>query len=324
MQWARLRARLVALLGCLVLAGCSLAAPGDEHADLRLMVPNSPGGGYDTTARLAAQAMEQSGLTERVGVFNLQGASGAVGLARMAKERGNPDLIMMMGLGVVGAVVTTDPTAGLEDVTPIARLIDEPEIIVVPDDSAYGSLEDLLREWKRHPGAVRVGGGSAAGGPDHLATYLLADRLGIDVDEVSYTRYDGGGPLLAALLSGEVDVAVSGVAEYTEQIGDGPVRVLAVTSREELPRLRARTLREQGVDFSFANWRGLVAPPGLTPQQTERLRRLVRRLHASPEWRRTARAHGWSDAYLDGRAFGRFLVRQDRQVTRALTELGVD
>jgi len=309
---------------CLLSAGCTVAAPAGEHVDLRIMVPNAPGGGYDTTARLAAQVLEDTELTERIEVFNLHGASGAVGLARMAKESGNPDLVMMMGLGVVGAVVTTEPTATFEDVTPIARLMSEPEIIVVPDDSPFRTLDDLVDAWRAGPSRIEVGGGSAPGGPDHLAPYLLADTLGIPVDEVSYSRYDGGGPLLAALLTGEVDFGVSGVAEYTDQFGTGPVRVLAVTSRQRLPGLDAPTLREQGVPFHFVNWRGLVAPPGLTDLQTADLRRLVTRMHESTAWRRAATTHGWTDAFLSGRPFGRFLAAESRRVRTLLGDLGID
>jgi putative tricarboxylic transport membrane protein len=309
---------------CLVAAGCSLTAPADEHDDLRIMVPNAPGGGYDTTARLAAQVLEDSGLTERIEVFNLDGASGAVGLARMAKERGNPDLMMMMGLGVVGAVVTTEPTATFDDVTPVARLMSEPEIVVVSDDSPYRSLPDLIRDWRRRPRRVDVGGGSAPGGPDHLAPHLLADTLGIPVDDVDYTQYDGGGPLLAALLTGEVDFAVSGIAEYTDQIGRGPVRVLAVTSRDRLPGLDAPTVREQGVRFDFVNWRGLVAPPGLSAAQVAGLSRLASRMHDTEEWHRTAAAHGWSDSFLVGDRFRAFLAAENRRVARVLRDLGID
>lgn len=320
----RARRQLASTVACLAIASCSLAAPGDKHADLRMMVPNAAGGGYDTTARLATQVMEDTDMTERVEVFNLDGASGAVGLARMELERGNPELLMMMGLGVVGAVVTTEPTATFADVTPIARLINEPELIVVPDDSPYRSIDDLVRDWKRRPRQVKVGGGSAPGGPDHLATHLLAETVGVDVNDVAYSRYDGGGPLLAALLTGEVDVAVSGVAEYSDQIGAGPVRVLGVTSKHRLPGLAAPTLRQQGIDFDFANWRGIVAPPDLSEGQTASLRRLVRRLHESPAWQRTARSHGWTDAYLGGRDFAAFLDTETRRVERVLAELGVD
>lgn len=315
---------MVACAALMLVSGCSVAAPADDHADLRMMVPNAPGGGYDTTARLAAQVMEDSGLTGRIEVFNLDGASGAVGLARMAKERGNPDLLMMMGLGVVGAVATTDTTASFDDVTPVARLISEPEIIVVPVDSRYRTLQDLIQDWRRAPGQVEVGGGSAPGGPDHLAPYLLADTLGIRAEQVAYTRYDGGGPLLAALLTGEVDFAVSGIAEYTDQIGSGPVRVLAVTSSRRVPGLDVPTLREQGVPFEFVNWRGLVAPPGLSGSETAALRRLIDRMRHTPGWHRTAETYGWTEAYLGGDRFGRFLAAEHRRVAALLRDLGTD
>jgi len=210
----------------------------------------------------------------------------------------------------------------LDEVTPIARLLSEPEIIVVPTRSRFRSLDDLLSTWKSHPRRVAVGGGSSPGGPDFLAPHLLAEAVGIDPREVDYNQYDGGGPLLAALLDGEVDVAVSGVGEYADQIRTGPVRVLAVTSGERIADFDAPTLVEQGVNLEFVNWRGLVAPPGLTAEQRATLIGLVVSMHDSEAWSRAAKANGWDDTFLTGHAFDRFLRQESDRVAAVMTELG--
>ncbi len=138
------------------------AQDGDQKIqDLRIMVPNSPGGGYDTTARTAAKAMEEAQLSSgRIEVFNLPGAGGTVGLGRLVSERGNGKLAMQMGLGVVGSVYTNHSPASLQDTTPIAKLVEEPNVIVVPKDSPYRDLNQLLQDWKTKPGELPVGGGS--------------------------------------------------------------------------------------------------------------------------------------------------------------------
>lgn len=317
---------MTVLAACLIVAAaCSTDLPDASSADqLRIMVPNAPGGGYDTTARIAARVIDEEGIAERPDIFNLEGASGAVGLARTAHERGNPDLLMMMGLGVVGALHTTDTAVRLDQVTPIARLLSEPEVVMVRSGSRFRSVTDLLRAWRAHPGRIRVGGGSSPGGPDHLATHLLAQAVGIDPTRVSYRVYDGGGPLLAALITNQVDFAVSGVGENADQSRAGAVRILAVTGDRRVPGLGAPTLREEGVDFEFSNWRGLVAPPGLTAQQQERLVSLVTRMHASPSWATARRANGWTDDFATGEQFGSFLAEQSRRVGALLTRLGVE
>lgn len=309
---------LVALV--LVLASCG----GTEDPDLalRILVPNATGGGYDTTARVAAGVMESEGLTERPEVFNLEGGGGVVGLARTVGERGNPDLMMMMGLGVVGAVHSVDATAELSEVTPVARLLTEPEVVMVTTDSRYRDVRSLLDAWAEAPDRFVVGGGSQQGGPDHLAAHQLAETIGIDPRGVVYETYDGGGPLLAALFAGDVDFAVSGVLENIDQARAGSVRVLAVTGAERVPGVEAPTLLEAGIDLEFANWRGLVAPPGLSAEERGRLVDLVTRMHDSEEWQRAEHSYGWTDAFLTGEEFGEFLAAEDARVGRLLRQLG--
>src|SRR3954451_14999032 len=123
----------------LVLTGCGTTAEGgsgggsgDPITGLRVMVPNSPGSGYDTTARAWVQVLEDEKLADSVEVFNLEGAGGTVGLQRLVNEKGNADLLMQMGLGVVGAQYSNQSQATLDQTTPIAKLIEESEAIVVP------------------------------------------------------------------------------------------------------------------------------------------------------------------------------------------------
>jgi putative tricarboxylic transport membrane protein len=314
------QAALLALV--LVLAACG-GTEGSGTA-LRILVPNATGGGYDTTARVAAGVMESEGLTERPEVFNLEGGGGAVGLARIVGERGNPDLMMMMGLGVVGAVNSVDAAAALSEVTPVARLLTEPEVVMVTTDSRHRDIGSLLDAWAKAPERFVVGGGSQRGGPDHLAAHQLAEAIGIDPRRVVYKTYDGGGPLLAALFEGDVDFAVSGVLENIDQARAGSVRVLAVTGAERVPGVDAPTLREAGIDLEFANWRGLVAPPGLSAAERRRLVDLVTRMHASDEWKRAERSNGWTDAFLTGEEFGAFLASEDARVGELLLRLGED
>ena len=193
------------------------------------MVPNTAGSGYDTTARAAAKVMDDTKITSNIEVFNLAGAGGTVGLARTVEETGNGKLIMMMGLGVVGAQYTNDSEAKLDQTTPIAKLIEEANAIVVDKDSPYKTIEELMTAWKANPKGLAVGGGSQPGGPDHLMPMQLAQTVGIDPKEVNFIAYDGGGDLLPAVLGGKVAFASSGYSEFLDQIEAGEVRVLAVS-----------------------------------------------------------------------------------------------
>ncbi|MEU1280447.1 tripartite tricarboxylate transporter substrate binding protein [Streptomyces sp. NPDC005805] len=320
---ALLGAALLVLLAPPLLTSGSGADTGTQIPGLRFMVPNTPGGGYDITARTAAKNAEDAGLTHGVEVFNLPGAGGTVGLSRLVGERGNGKLAMSMGLGVVGAVHTNKAPSTLADTTPIARLTEEPDIVVVSKDSPYRTIGDLLDAWRKNPGKLPVGGGSSPGGPDHLAPMLMAQAAGIAPRSVNYVPFDGGGELLASILGDKVAFGVSGVGEYLDQIRSGELRLLAVTGPERVPGLDAPTLREAGLDTEFTNWRGIVAPPGLTAAERDKLIALVTALHESEEWRESMKRNGWDDAFLAGDAFGDFLAEQDRSVDQVLKELGL-
>ncbi|MFE1261227.1 Bug family tripartite tricarboxylate transporter substrate binding protein [Streptomyces albogriseolus] len=320
---ALLGAALLVLVGPPLLTTGSGAGSGTHIPGLRLMVPNSPGGGYDITARTAAKNAEDAGLTRSVEVFNLPGAGGTVGLSRLVNERGNGKLAMSMGLGVVGAVRSNHAPRTLADTTPIARLTEEQDVVVVAKDSPYRTVDDLVKAWKAAPGRLPVGGGSSPGGPDHLAPMLMARAAGIAPKDVNYIPFDGGGELLASILGSKVAFGVSGVGEYRDQIEAGELRLLAVTGPERVPGLDAPTLKESGYDVEFTNWRGVVAPPGLTDAERGKLVRLLEALHDSKEWQESMKRNGWDDAFLTGDEFGAFLAVEDKRVVSVLKELGL-
>jgi putative tricarboxylic transport membrane protein len=318
---------LVALAAVLLVppavGGLTGGGDGTQLRGLRFLVPNAPGGGYDITARTAAKAMEDAAISGAVEVFNLPGAGGTVGLGRTVNESGNDRLVMSMGLGVVGSVYTNDSPATLTDTTPIARLTQETEIIVVGKDSPLRTFDDLVATWKADPGAVPVGGGSSPGGPDHLAPMLMAEGVGVDPRTVNYVSYDGGGELLAAVLGGKVAFGVSGLSEYADQIEAGELRVLAVTAAQRVPGVDAPTLKEAGVNLEFANWRGIVAPPGLSDESRAELVAAFTALRESPEWKEALERNGWQDAFLPGDDFAAFLHSENDRVAGVLRNLGL-
>ncbi|MFF1378137.1 Bug family tripartite tricarboxylate transporter substrate binding protein [Streptomyces sp. NPDC058308] len=316
-------AALLVLVAPPLLTPGSGAETGTQIPGLRFMVPNTPGGGYDITARTAAKNAEDAGLTHNIEVFNLPGAGGTVGLTRLVGEHGNGKLAMSMGLGVVGAARSNHSPKTLADTTPIARLTEEQDVVVVARNSPYKTIGQLVGAWRENPGKVTVGGGSSPGGPDHLAPMLMARAAGIEPKEVNYVPFDGGGELLASILGSKVAFGVSGVGEYLDQIRSGELRLLAVTGPERVKGLDGPTLKESGYDVDFTNWRGIVAPPGLTGAEREKLTGLVEKLHASKEWRESLKKNGWDDAFLTGEKFGDFLAAQDQRVVSVLKELGL-
>ena len=280
--------------GALLVSGCGATAKQGEAgsaeqgsaqplAGLRFMVPNTAGSGYDTTARAAAKVMDDIKVTSNVEVFNLAGAGGTVGLSRTVSEKGNGKLLMMMGLGVVGAQYTNKTETKLDQTTPIAKLIEESGAIVVAKDSPYQNIQELVAAWKKDPKSMAVGGGSSPGGPDHLLPMQLAQTVGIDPKQVNFIAYDGGGDLLPAVLGGKVAFAASGYGEFLDQVEAGEVRVLAISGPSRVDAVDAPTLKESGIDLEFTNWRGIVAPPEISDTDKAALVAAVAKMHESQE-----------------------------------------
>jgi putative tricarboxylic transport membrane protein len=323
--------KAVAALATVALAasGCAgtsstTAAGNYPSKQLRIMAPAAPGGGWDQTSRAAQSALEEAKLAPKgVEVFNVPGAGGTVGLARMRTEKGNAHLLMTMGLVMVGAVQTNKSAVTLDDVTPIARLTGEYEVLVVPRNSPYKTLADFVADLEKDPGKVPIAGGSA-GGTDQIVAGLLAKEVGVDPKKVNYIPFSGGGEALAAILGGKVKAGISGVGEWVDQIEAGELRALAVTSTDRVGDIsEVPTFKAQGVDLELANWRGVVAPAGLRDADKAAAVKLVEKLHGTQEWRNALNKNSWDDQFIAGDDFAKFLDEEQKRVEGVLKELGL-
>ena len=315
-----MRNLILALL--LLSASSALVAAEPLYQHLRIIAPAAPGGGWDQTARAMQQVLQTAGIVRTSSVENIPGAAGTIGLARfISAERGKGDVTMLSGLIMLGAVVTHRSPVTLRDVTPIARLIGEYEVIVVPAGSPYRTLQELLDAFRRRPESISWGGGSA-GGTDQILAGLVADAVGVPPRRVNYIAFSGGGESMSAILGGQVTAGINGLAEFAPHIAAGTVRVLAISSAERLPDLAAPTLREQGIDVELENWRSLVAPPNVSEDDRQRLETAVEAMVRSEAWRETLAKYRWNDRYLAGAALRKFSADEEARVESILARLG--
>jgi putative tricarboxylic transport membrane protein len=306
----------------LCFATTGIATAQQLHLDqLRLVAPAAPGGGWDQTARVMQQVLQRSGIVRTAPVENIPGAAGTIGLARfVGSEQGRDDAILVSGLIMLGGIVMHRSPVTLHEVTPIARLTGEYEAIVVPANSPFRTLADMIRALKERPEALSWGGGSA-GGSDQILAGLVAEAVGVPPGRINYVAFSGGGESLSAILGGQVTLGINGLAELEPQIQAGTVRALAVSSAERLPGLDVPTLREQGVNLEFENWRSVVAPPGIGARQRERLESVVAAMVATPEWREALARYRWIDRYLPGEKFAQFVDGEEMRVRTTLQQL---
>jgi putative tricarboxylic transport membrane protein len=319
----------VLAVACLALTACgdSGGTSGTDNdaakpvSRLQLMAPADPGGGWDSTARAMSQAFEGSGLAKQTTVTNVPGAGGTIGLAQLANER-SEDFLMVMGLVMVGAIETNKSKNTLDDVTPIARLTAEDEVVVVPAESPYKTIKDLGDALKAQGRKVAIAGGSA-GGTDHILAGLLVKAAGASPADLNYVAFSGGGESLAALLGNKVAAGISGVSEYAEQIKAGKLRALAVSGPERVEGVDAPTITEGGYDVELINWRGVVAPKGLSAEAKDRLVDVVTKLHDTKEWKDQLAKNGWTDTFLAGDEFASYIKDQEETTNTVLKDLGL-
>jgi putative tricarboxylic transport membrane protein len=316
---------VAAVAALLVVGACGGGGAAEYPAeDLSIMAPADPGGGWDSTARAIASALTDGGLIEtNVEVYNVGGAGGTVGLAQFVSDtKGDPYEMMVMGLVMVGAIQTNQAPVDLTQVTPLARLTNEWEAIVVPAGSPYQTLDDLIADFVADPTSVSWGGGSA-GGTDHQLVALIAQAAGVEPGGVNYVAHSGGGEAMSAILSGAVSAGVSGVSEFADQVAAGELRWLAVSSDAPISGVEAPTISDSGLDVVISNWRGIVGPPELTEEEAAAVVALLDRLHDSDAWKQALETNGWSDYYLSGDAYAQFLESERKRVDTVLREVGL-
>jgi putative tricarboxylic transport membrane protein len=314
---------VVLLLTLLGLLTAAVPASPQALSSLKLLVPVNPGGGWDQTARAIEQALRTEKLVPgAIRITNRGGAGGTIGLAEFAKSRGEGGSLMVMGLVMIGAIVTSKSAVTLEGVTPIARLTSEYLVIAVPAASKMQTLRDFTDALRKNPGAVAIAGGSR-GGPDHILAALVAESVGVPGAKVNYVAYAGGGDAVASLLGAQVAAGISGYGEFEGHIESNKLRALAISAPARIRGMDAPTLKEQGVNLDFGSWRGVVAPAAISVPDRQALLDLIDRMVKSATWKSELRKHNWEDAYLAGDAFARFVRAEAERVTSVVKSAGL-
>jgi putative tricarboxylic transport membrane protein len=317
------RRQSVALSAAALIAGWAGPAAADATAELKVMVPAAPGGGWDQTGRVIQSVLNAQRMVRSCQVNNVPGAGGMIGLAQFVNgAKGDPNSLMVSGFVMVGAILMNKSPVTLAEVTPIARLTGEWQALVVAQNSPIKSLQDLITAVKADVGKVSWGGGSA-GGVDHITAAMFAGKAGADGSKVNYIAHSGGGEALAAILSGRVTVGVSGGSEFEQHVKGRRLRWIGFTAPKGTPDLPGPTLAEQGFDLELQNWRGLFAAPGISPDQKAALVKLVAEMAKSKAWAEQIGQKGWQDTYLDGPAFEAFVADEVKRVDGVLRSLGL-
>ena len=317
----------------LTVTGCSTGASPDEPPNespaavslgrIEIIAPAAPGSGWDQTARAVQASLEAAGLVDGAVVTNVPGASGTVALAQIAPQTGKKDTLVASGLAMMSGILINASEVTLDDLTPIARLIGDNEMIVVPAGSEFESLDDLFAAIKKDPASVPIAGGSA-GSADHVFIGLLAQAYGVDPVKINYVPFSGGGEATTALLGNKVSAGIAGVGEFLEQVKAGELTGIVVSSAERIDGIDVPSITEAGYpELEFANWRSIMAPGGITAEETASYIAAITAMAESENWKAAMAQNSWVDLFLAGDEFGAWLDEENERVAGVLRDLGL-
>ncbi len=308
-------------MAALVAAG-GLPLSALAATNVKMMIPANPGGGWDGTGRALGNALREAG-ADSVSYENKGGAAGVIGLAQFYNaNKGDPNAVMVMGAVMLGGIITGKPPVSITQLTPIARLTTEYNVFVLPANSPFKNMTEVVAQLKKDPGSIKWGGGSR-GSTEHIAAAQIAQAAGVSASKINYVPFRGGGEATAAILGGNVTVGGSGYSEFQQYIESGKMKAIAVTSGQRLKGLNIPTLKEQGIDVEIGNWRGVFGAAGITQAQRDELTALVVKATKTKSWATDMAKNGWSDALLTGKAFDEFVDRDFAALRATMVRAGM-
>ncbi len=311
----------IGIAGMMTVSGMTKAADIDK---IHFLIPGGAGGGWDGTARGTGEALTKAGIVGTATYENMSGGGGGKAIGYLIENAASNHGILMVNSTpiVIRSLVGRFPH-NFRDLTMIAGTIGDYAAFVVNKDSPITSFKDLVDAYKADPRGVAIGGGSVPGGMDHLVVAMAMQAAGQDPTKVKYIPYDAGGKAMAALLSGEIQALSTGFSEAIAMDSAGEVKIIGVTSAERVDAApNAPTLKEQGYDAEFVNWRGFFAAPGLPDAKAKAYRDAIAKMYSTPEWEAVRARNGWVNIHNPGDKFTAFLASQEKVIKDLMKKLG--
>jgi len=291
------------------------------------VAPSGAGGGWDTTIRMVAKALQDEKIVSvPMPVTNRTGGGGGINLAYLQTKKGADDIISVYSPPILFIKLNGTSKFGYKETTPLARLISDYGAFYVSKNSKYKTLKDVFEALKKSPTSVKVGGGSAAGSMDHIVFLYVAKAYGVkDLKKIQYIAFqDSTGP--TQLMGGFIDVYSSDIASLRGLVESGDVKCLGITAPTRIGTgliATYPTVKEQGIDAEFANWRGLFGAPDMPDYAVKFWRDALAKLSKSASWKTIMEQQAWTPSYLDQPEFMAFLDKANAEYTEIFEELGI-
>lgn len=318
------RALMIAAAATLTLGAPAFAGSHQVLDSIHFLIPGGAGGGWDGTARGTGEALTKSGIVGSASYENMSGGGGGKAIGYLIENAESQyGTLMVNSTPIVIRSLTGVFPYNFRDLTLVSGTIGDYAAMVVGKDSPINSMADLIAAYDSDPGGTAIGGGSVPGGMDHLVAAMVMEAAGKDALNVKYIPYDAGGKAMAALLSGEIAALSTGFSEAVDLANAGEVKIIGVTSDERVDAFRdAKTMKEQGIDIAFVNWRGFFAAPGLPEDKLAAFQKAIDMMYATPEWEEVRARNGWVNIHNSGDDFRTFLEGQEKVIGDLMRKLG--
>ncbi|MFV2002268.1 MAG: tripartite tricarboxylate transporter substrate binding protein, partial [Paracoccaceae bacterium] len=296
------RRLMIAATAATALLGTPAVAGQDIIDSIHFLIPGGAGRGWDGTARGTGEALTKSGLIGSASFENMSGGGGGKAIGFLIENADSQQgTLMVNSTPIVIRSLTGVFPYNFSDLTLVAGTIGDYAAMVVSKDSPINSMADLVAAYKADMSGTAIGGGSVPGGMDHLVAALVMQAAGEDPTAVKYIPYDAGGKAMAALLSGEIKALSTGFSEAVDLAKAGEVKIIGVTSDERVDAFAdAPTMKEQGIDMTFVNWRGFFAAPGLPADKLAAYQEVLTKMYDTPEWEAVRARNGWVNIFNPG------------------------
>ena len=319
--------RRAVMVGAIAALGIANPAIADGHKvldSIHFLIPGGAGGGWDGTARGTGEALTKAGIVGTASFENMSGGGGGKAIGFLIENAdSNHGTLMVNSTPIVIRSLTGVFPHNFRDLSLVSGTIGDYAAMVVGKDSPINSMSDLIAAYDADASATAIGGGSVPGGMDHLVAAMVMEAAGKDALGVKYIPYDAGGKAMAALLSGEIAALSTGFSEAVDLAKAGEVKIIGVTSDERVSAAPdAMTMKEQGIDTSFVNWRGFFAAPGLPADKLAMYQDAIGKMYATPEWEEVRARNGWVNIHNSGDDFKVFLESQEKVIGDLMKKLG--
>ena len=319
------RATLIAALA-LCAAPLAHAQGWSPQKNVEIVVGSAPGGSNDKTARTVERIVTLNKLVPgSLTVVNKPGGGSNIAFTYVQQHAGDPHYLMVGTPSLLTNHITGLSKLHYNDYTPIASLFNDYVVFAVNAASPIKTGRDLIERLKKDPKSVTIGFATVLGSHNHIAAGLLMKTIGGNARDLKVVAHKGSADAITNLLGGHIDLVTTAAGNIAAHVASGRLRVVGVAAEKRFPGALADlpTWKEQGVNLVFGGWRGILAPKGLTPQQSAYWEGVLRKATETAEWKSDIEKNFWADDFVAGERFRKDLDQDYAAMKAVLVDLGL-